>query len=178
MTLFSVLIRAPVVVLMSGVLLTSVARAADVTVSVSGAVKDSTCTVPAPALTLVNMGRNNDINTYQQKGNTGEPVRFVLKLENCGAQAQGVSVTFHGVPDADNSAVLALDAFPDSATGIGVQLMSSVSDPLSLGDAAPVQTLTPGNDAELPFWVRYIATRNNATAGRAWATATIDFTYS
>lgn len=177
MTIFSVFTRGTITLLIGLFVIPPTAYAADVTVAVTGAVKDSTCTVPTPALTLVNMGSSNNINELQQTGNVGAAVKFILKLENCGADAQGVAVTFRGTPDTDNNTVLALDTVPDSATGIGLQLMSSTSEPLNLGDVSTNQQLTADQGAELPFWARYIATRDKATAGRAWATATVDFTY-
>lgn len=175
MRLFSVVTRVTMTLLTGLFVVSPIADAADVTVTVTGAVKDSTCTVPA--LTLVNMGKSNNISELQQSGDVGDAVKFVLKLENCGADAQGVAVVFRGTPDTDNHSVLALDAAPNSATGIGLQLMTSTSEPLNLGDASATQQLTPAQGNELPFWARYIATHDKATAGLAWATATVDLTY-
>lgn len=83
-----------------------------------------------------------------------------MKLENCGVDAQGGAVTFQGTLDADNNTVLALDTVPSSVTGIGLQLMSSANESLSLGDTSSSQILTRDQGAELSFWAIYCYSRS------------------
>ncbi|MEQ0188783.1 fimbrial protein [Klebsiella sp. CN_Kp098] len=165
---------------LAGVMLAvcSSAQAADVTVSVTGTVKDNTCTVSGRGIILVDMGHATNVRDMQSVGDTGGIVPFTLKLEKCGVAASGVAVTFNGAADANNPDVLQLQSLPESATGIGVQLLDQNKTPLKLTTPSPVFALqTSSQEADLTLYARYIATTTGATAGRAWAGATVNFTY-
>ena len=157
---------------------TGPARAADVTVTVTGTVRDNTCVVAGRGLLLVRMGHATNIRDLQTEGATGKPVPFTLTLQHCGAVASGVAVTFTGDTSAGNPDVLTLENVPGSATGVGVQLLDQNQTPLNIGSASPVFALQASEqEVDLTLYARYIATATGATAGRAWAHATASFTY-
>ncbi|MBS4431864.1 fimbrial protein [Pectobacterium punjabense] len=105
------------------------------------------------------------------------PTRFEIVLENCGAAASGVEVTFYGsAPTADNT-LLALNA-SSSATNIAVAILDSERRRLALGLPTPIYALS-ANAARvaLVFYGQYVAIGTPVTVGSANADATFTLTY-
>ena len=87
------------------------AFAHDGTVNISGMIQNQTCTVAQESIDqTVSLG---DIDSRQLSniGAVSSAVAFVIDLQNCSSVTKGVSFTFSGSVDGDNSDLLALSAF-------------------------------------------------------------------
>lgn len=104
------------------------------------------------------------------------PTRFEIVLENCGAAASGVEVTFYGSTPATDSSLLALNA-SSSATNVAVAILDSERRRLALGQPTPVYALS-ANVSRVPlvFYGQYVAI-GTPTVGSANADATFTLTY-
>lgn len=135
------------------------------------------CTVSANSRDIViNMGTWG---TRQFKATPfGVPeVPFTINLEDCGAAATGVSVTFNGVEDSHDATLLSLSG-ANSAKNIAIAILDSQKNRIAIGQSSPVLNLTPNQTSvELKFYGQYVATGGDITAGTANADATFTLEY-
>ncbi len=144
---------------------------------ITGTVTTDSCTVSTDSQSLqVPLG---DVVTgmFVRPGDTSPEKRFVIKLTDCDEGITGATITFSGTPDSNNSDLLKVTKDTDSATGIGVGVISDISaKPIPLGKATATKALTSG-DNTLVYWLRYQSTLDTVTAGSANAVMYFDLTY-
>lgn len=154
--------------------------ATDATLAVTGNVVASGCEVDTGS-----MDQKVKIGTFSGKdfpsvGSTSAFKAMNINLSNCYDKLTTIQVTFSGVPDADNPALLAVTdtgAGETVATGVGVELLDNSGKTIPFNEAAH-QTfeLDAGNNT-LSFLLRYKSTRYPVTAGVASAVMYFDLTY-
>ncbi|NLU17061.1 MAG: fimbrial protein [Serratia liquefaciens] len=106
------------------------------------------------------------------------PVRFTLNLENCGAGASNVAVTFNGTADTSDSTLLALNSGGGAATKVGIAILDKDRNRIPLGQPGPLMPLTPNAaNVSLVFYSQYVATGGQVTTGAANADATFTLDY-
>lgn len=141
-----------------------------------GAVQTVACSVTNPNIS-VTMGnaKNTD---FSGAGSTSGEAGFNINL-NCDA-ATNVKMTISpGSAGAENAAngVLKLDnPGPDSASGVGVQLLYN-SAPVPLGTRMTIATTSADGAYDIPLKARYIQTAAQIVPGKADANATFTMTY-
>ncbi|WP_121572913.1 fimbrial protein [Brenneria alni] len=105
------------------------------------------------------------------------PTRFVVTLENCGAAAAGVEVTFNGGGDTVDNTLLALSQ-DSTATNLAVAILDEERNRIAIGQASQVYALAANaQSVPLVFYGQYVATGGPVTAGSANADATFTLTY-
>lgn len=106
------------------------------------------------------------------------PVRFTLNLENCGAGASNVAVTFNGTADTSDGTLLALNSGGGTASKVGIAILDKDRNRIPLGQPGPLMPLTPNAaNVSLVFYSQYVATGGQVTAGAANADATFTLDY-
>lgn len=112
-------------------------------------------------------------------GNVSSSVGFNIQLDDCDTTvASTASVAFTGSEVSGKSSVLALQATgAGAATNVGVQILDSHSQPMTLDGTNFGSTISMSNGTNtIPLQARYIAT-GAATAGTANADATFKIQY-
>ncbi|HAZ55359.1 MAG TPA: fimbrial protein [Franconibacter helveticus] len=165
--------------LLSGLILICSAQAHDGTVYVSGKINETTCAVsPDSKNFTVDLGSVAS-KQFNNVGDGSDYRPFVIKLENCAAAAQTVSVHFDGTPDSKNADLLAITSDTASAAGVGIAIYNQDKSIIPLGDESVKFPLTPDQaSATLNFYARYIANGDAIVAGTANASATFILTYA
>lgn len=165
--------------LLSGLILICSAQAHDGTVYVSGKINETTCVVsPDSKKFTVDLGSVAS-KQFNNVGDGSDYRPFVIKLENCAAAAQTVSVHFDGTPDSKNADLLAITSDTASAAGVGIAIYNQDKSIIPLGDESVKFPLTPDQaSATLNFYARYIANGDAIVAGTANASATFILTYA
>lgn len=169
----------PVLILMAtaGLTLPCYASLGQINLEIKATIVAATCSVSADS-----KNKTIEMGTWGVKQFTATPaagpaVPFIINLENCGAAASGVVVTFRGTPSPQNSTLLALNG-ESTATHLALALLDHNRQRISLGQPGPVYSLTPGErSAALEFYAQYYATGGQVTAGTANADATFSVEY-
>ncbi|MEC5317762.1 fimbrial protein [Brenneria populi subsp. brevivirga] len=123
-----------------------------------------------------------DLGSWASKQFIGEskspqPTRFIITLQDCGAAASGVQVTFTGTQDAQDSSLLALSS-DSTATNVAVAILDKDRNRIPLGQASEVYTLSANSNSEqLAFYGQYVRTGAAVTPGSANADATFTLNY-
>lgn len=172
------IIRQLIALMACGISLTPCyADLAQINLEIKATIVSATCTVSAES-----KNKTIDMGTWAVKQFTatagpGPAVPFTINLENCGAAASGVAVTFQGTADSQDNTLLALNG-SSTATHLGLALLDHNRQRIPLGQAAPVYALAVGErNAALEFYAQYYATGGNVTAGSANADATFFVEY-
>lgn len=134
-----------------------------------------TCTVNTPTVN-VNLGvwNTGDLSGIGSK-TTDVPVNMSLACQNSGI---AISATITADADASQSGTIKLTAGSTSASGVGVQLVDSNGNPLTLNNKFTVTSST-NVGAYNPGWkARYIQTGNTVTPGDGNAMVTVAFNYN
>lgn len=102
-----------------------------------------------------------------------KPLNVVLNCNN------GTKLNAKINADAENSALgtIRLTQVSGSATGVGVQILDTVSNPVHLNEKFLVDTITSNGQYNINWKARYIKTSETITPGIANATATLTLTY-
>lgn len=143
-----------------------------------------TATLTSNACTVSASSRNNVINmgTWSTRQFKTTPaavpeVPFTITLEDCGATASGVSISFKGTEDSHDTTLLSLSG-ENSAKNIAIAILDSQKNRIALGQNSPVFNLTPNQSRmDLKFYGQYVATGGEITAGVANADAIFTLEY-
>ncbi|QIB11554.1 type 1 fimbrial protein [Escherichia coli] len=149
------------------------AQAVDSTITITGNVRERTCTVPSIS---VNLG---DMYTSDFSGsNTASAWHdAVLTLTNC-QYVSRVQATFNGTPDATNANYFKNTAGNSPATGLAIQLEDKDS-PGTVYKSGAQKTVTASNgSASFNMRVRAIKTGSAVTSGTIQSVITVTYTYS
>jgi len=101
---------------------------------------------------------------------------FTIEL-TCSA-TPNVSVEFDGVTVVGNQKALQLRDGPGVATGIGLQILDSSSNPLTFGQLTPLTTTAPTGVNKFNFSARYVPIAPHRTPGTADSNATFTMQYN
>ena len=149
------------------------AQAVDSTITITGNVRERTCTVPSIS---VNLG---DMYTSDFSGSNAASAWHdaVLTLTNC-QYVSRVQATFNGTPDATNPNYFKNTAGNSPATGLAIQLEDKDS-PGAVYKSGAQKTVTASNgSASFNMQVRAIKTGNRVTSGTIQSVITVTYTYS
>lgn len=149
-------------------------------VNFTGEILDSACEVVNNLSSPLNVNLGKVSKTaFSGIGSTADTTEFAIQLKNCPETVSTAAITFGGTPDTDNNNVLALTAGTGVAAGVGIQLLDSSQQPLSLYTASQPYTLQSGTATNnLEFAARYIQTQPAISAGPANAVSTFTVVYN
>jgi minor fimbrial subunit len=151
--------------------------AADTSISITGYLKDNTCSVSVDSKGFTVDLMSNAAKQLNRVGATTVPVPFKIVFDKCGSSTTGVRIIYGGTSDEDNNTLLKIGAGTNAASGLGIQILDSDKQPIPL-NAAPQSLgwspLIAGQSNTLSFYACLMATRSPVTAGVVNATA--DFT--
>lgn len=149
----------------------SVARAADVTITVNGRVVAKPCTVSTPQA-AVDLGELYTFNLIHA-GASSPWHEITLSLDNCPVGTSRVTATFSGV--ADRSGNYRNDG---DAQNISLQLQDTDGRVLNNGAQKAVTVDNQTQSAHFPLRVRAFTVNGNVTQGRIQAVINITYTYA
>lgn len=156
-------------------MVTPLATAYDGKVNITGDIHMVTCTVSTGDLKVA-MGEVYS-NNFTATGASSDPVAFALGVKDC-ASVSNVTVTFSGTAAAKGSPLLALDAPPGAATGLGIQLLDDKKSAIAVNSASHAYPLKAGTTtATLNFYAQYKSFTTKVTSGPASASVTFNMTY-
>jgi type 1 fimbria pilin len=167
---------------LAGALSHAAFAAPDGTINFTGEITDAPCSVsPASQNMTVPLG---NVSRTALDGAVGKkapkPADFTIDLLACGPSAKGATVSFAGVPDADDSTALAISnagmVGTQKATGVAVELADSLGTKIPLGSDSQQYILGAG-DNSLKFQAIYVATQPTVTVGPANAVAQFTVAY-
>jgi type 1 fimbria pilin len=156
---------------------------------VSGALTEGACRLDMQSATQSVVLGNTETASLRRVGDRGAPVAVQLYLRDClasggrqtdvrtGARTRSsrqpvVTVTFRGVQDADNPALLKVRG----ASGLGMRLLDSEKRDVRLGSRGVPQYLNPYN-SELTYYVVPERTRAPLMAGAYRAVVDFQLSY-
>ncbi len=147
-------------------------------VHVSGNIVTNTCNVSVNDQSkIIDMGAVSN-RQFIDGNTTAFPKAFTLSLVDCGPLASGVSVTFQGTVDSNNSQLLSLDAQDNRALGVAIALLDSAKHRIPLNTPTEYYKIEPSeNLLTLHFYAQYTANGAPVNAGKANATATFNLMY-
>lgn len=165
--------------LMLGTLFISAGANADsplgeINVELRGNIVDFTCVVETGSDNKTIQLGSWPTKQLRTAGSTTQPMPFNLKLTGC-PPGGTASITFAGKDT--GSGLLALNS-ASTATHVAVELLDEDKTRLLLDKASKEKQVDGNGDVTLNFWANYIATADNADAGRADADATFMITYN
>lgn len=150
------------------------------TISITGYIYDNTCAVSADSVNIpVNLQTNN-AKDFFRVGYAAQPQSFSIVLSPCGKQVTGIKVMFTGAADDNNTELLKLDSGKTMATGLGIQLLDKLQQPLAINtDFTNLSTinLVPGATNTLTYYARLMSTQFPVGAGVVSSTATFTLEY-
>ncbi|EHG2695494.1 type 1 fimbrial protein [Salmonella enterica] len=168
----------PILCLLS--LVAGYAHAADSTITITGYLKDNACAVSVDTQDFTVDLLSNAAKQFYRVGAITPSIPFKIVFDKCGSSATAVRVGYVGISDSDNTTLLKIDAGPNAASGMGVQILDRDKTPIPLNaaqDSLKWTTLTAGQPNTLSFYARLMSTRAPVTAGTVTATAnfTLEF---
>lgn len=156
----------------------SQATAHDGTVNITGSILDNTCSVSSDSKNISVVLGNVDSRQFDTAGAGARYEPFTIHLENCGAAASRLRVTFSGIADAASPQLLAVTAGTGSAQGVGIGIYDTSKTLIPLNTAGEDTPLTANQSSvSLPFFARYVADGQTVTTGPANATTTFSLAY-
>jgi major type 1 subunit fimbrin (pilin) len=157
----------------SSLIAQNMAHASDGTVSFSGNIISTACTVDAGSANMkVTLG---DVvsSSLASSGSKSSPTAFQIKLTECPDSVANVAVKFDGASDAVNTDLLKLDP-GQTATNVGIEIADVSGTPIPLHTLSPLFPVdTVAHTAVLDLTGRYVAT---GAAGAGTANGTSQFT--
>lgn len=153
----------------------SAAAQADPSITVSGKVVASPCTVDTDTVNkIVDLGslQRRDLQTA---GEGGEWQNFDLLLTNCPAGTTRVTATLSGTPDSDDAT-----AWKNSGTSEKMALRIASRDhsqTVASGDSLDQNVNISTRSASFPLSARMFTPQGSATAGTFQALMNVDFTW-
>lgn len=171
-------LRLCIACLIVGGSLLSCAHGHDGRVYVSGTITDNTCTLSPDSENIdVEMGAVSN-RQFARAGDGANWQPFAINLQNCGATASGVTVSFSGTADSHYHDLLALTPGDGSATGVAIGIYDKDKTAIALGDESASLAISSGQSSvHLQFYARYIADGEAVVAGNANASATFVLAY-
>ncbi|MGY2293916.1 type 1 fimbrial protein [Pseudomonas yamanorum] len=154
--------------------------AADTSISITGYLKDNSCSVSVDSKDFTVDLTSNAAKQLNHVGTTTVPVPFTIVFDKCGGSTTGVRVGYSGTSDNDNIALLKIDDGVNAASGMGIQILNSDKQAIPLNTAEQSLSWThliAGQSNTLNFYARLMATHSPVTAGVVNATAnfTLEF---
>lgn len=146
-------------------------------------------TVKAPTCTVTNISKNITVNlgthnktSFTGVGATTSEVPFTIALSNC-QNVGSVFMQFNATADpspSSNNQIIQIDSSGNSASGIGIQILNSSYNPVTLNNPYQIWSGTKGSQSTFNFqyYARYIQTLSSVSAGEANAVATYVLTYN
>jgi len=111
----------------------------------------------------------------------GPATDFSLPFENCPLYMASVAYKFHPVPKQTIiDGILPLVERPDSATGVGVQVLQPDGTPLAFDTSLPLTDYDPNTPVPLytaPLKARIVRTHNSLSSGSVQALMEMEVTY-
>lgn len=148
---------------------------ADPTITVTGQVVASPCTVDANTVTqTIDLGQDTKQHLLAA-GDGGEWADFDLKVTNCPAGTSSVTAKLTGTADSQDSS-----AWKNSGTSGNIALRVTSRDHnaiYSVNSAVQVKVDTATRSATFPLSARMFTPTGNATAGTFLSVMSVDFTY-
>lgn len=144
---------------------------ADGTVTVTGSVADLPCSVTLP--TSIDLGEVSK-SSYPVKGSVGETQPLDVQLTDCPTSVKNALVKFSGTTIADGTA-MALQGGTGVATGIALQVVNNGL--IVAPGSSSVKPITAGSNT-LTYGVRYVATGDAVTSGKANSAVNVSVTYN
>lgn len=164
--------------LLGGIFCVPFASTADSTLTIAGNIIASGCTVRYPTPTvMIGVFSGKDFPTV---GSTTAFKAMNIDLKDCYSKLKNVQVSFSGVTDKDNPALLAItDIGKDKvlATGVGVELLDNNFKTLPFNSEKPLVYELDGEENTLSFLMRYKSTKAQVTPGDASAVMCFDLIY-
>ncbi|WP_455817227.1 type 1 fimbrial adaptor subunit FimF [Pseudomonas cerasi] len=162
------------------VLILGYAHAVDSTISITGYLKDNTCSVSVDSQDFTVDLLSNAATQFYRVGAVTPAVPFRIVFNQCGHSVTAVRVRYTGTSDSDNATLLKIDVGTNAASGIGVQILDHDKTSIALNapqDSQKWTPLTAGQSNTLGFYARLMSTRAPVTAGAVTATAnfTLEF---
>ena len=125
----------------------------------------------------VNMGQVRT-NMLPAPGADTDPVTFDIHLRDCNKHvSQYVGVTFNGVADGKNPAVLSVGEGPGIAQDVGLALFDASSTLIPINSPPRRIASVENGETVLHFVAKYRATGHHVMGGRADAQAWFSLTY-
>lgn len=149
----------------------------DVTVNITGTVTNTTCTVsPDSKDKIVDLGKV-PANSLYRSGTSSSPVSFTINLENCGDVANGVVISFSGIPDSNMPDLLKLSP-ESSASGIAIELLDDSKELISIGGGSRQYNISSGQQtASLKFYAKMVANGEKIQTGPVISSVTFKTSY-
>ncbi|MGN7789327.1 fimbrial protein [Enterobacter sp. 22452] len=150
---------------------------ADTSLSVSGTLVASTCTVNYPPKITIGTFSGKD---FPSVGSTSSFKAISINLMDCYSRLRAVTVTFSGMADADNPVLLAVTdpgTGSEIATGVGIELMDNGGRTIPFDTVKPLNFTLDEGMTTLSFLLRYKSTQYPVTSGEAPAVLNFDLTY-
>ncbi|WP_333495296.1 fimbrial protein [Kluyvera sp. CHPC 1.251] len=162
-------------VVMASSVLAGVAHAADGEVKFVGNITATACTVDSSS-------KNQEVSlgtvattAFTAAGDKAAPKDFQIKLTSCPETVKNIVVTFDGIADSTNKALLALDSGM-TATNVAVEISDTSGNVLFMRENS-AQYAVASNQVTISLVGRYVSTAAAVGAGTANATTqfTIDY---
>ncbi|QGH61989.1 fimbrial protein [Serratia proteamaculans] len=152
------------------------------TIKFTGTITDSTCVVTAGDGTTPNfdikMGTIAKADLSGGVGRTAGAHSLIVNLSECPADLTKASVRFAGENDLVDTKMLSLTQDEGVATGVAIQFTDEKYTPLVLGQTPTNSIAIVEGKASLPYYARYIATKDTVTSGPANSTASYTVVYN
>lgn len=144
-----------------------------------GELVDAPCVVSADSqYQEVVLGQVN-VSVFTGVGDKSPSTPFKIKLENCDtSNFQNVDVSFSGIANGDNDALIALSTEPGAATGVGIGIYDNdnVIVPANEKTAKPIPL--KNGQTVLYFSANYVSTLDAVTTGYGNAEVDFNLTYN
>lgn len=147
------------------------------TVEFTGSIKENTCVLNSSSAGQVVPLGEVESSVLSTQGSVSQAKTFRIILDQCNLAS--ASITFQGIgEDAD---ILRVTGTGTVADGVGIQIldMDNNGTPLKINGSSPtaLKTVGTGGSDEFFFAARYIAFKNNITAGEANGTVNFRVNY-
>lgn len=114
--------------------------------------------------------------TFAHPGASTEPKQFTIDLQNCGAVANGMNISFSGTTDDNNPELLKLSP-ESSAGGIAIELMDSAQKIIPIGSSLAYPITAGAANVSLIFYASMVANGENVKTGHVISSVTFDTSY-
>ncbi len=113
---------------------------------------------------------------FAHPGASTEPKQFTIDLQNCGAVANGVNISFSGTTDDNNQQLLKLSP-ESSAGGIAIELMDSAQQIIPIGSDQNYPITSGATNVSLIFFAKMVANGEEVKTGHVISSVTFDTSY-
>ncbi|MBS7560109.1 fimbrial protein [Pseudomonas sp. RC4D1] len=134
------------------------AVAYDLLLNVNGTIAANGCMVSAQSQNMLVDFHNVAIKQFYTNGTPFGKKKFVISLENCGADAKTVKVKFEGAPDLHNQELLALTGGDGVASGLAIEIMDKDSTTLTVNSFSTPFIIAKSPKIDFEFYAQYRST--------------------